>query len=125
MIPSFFALLSKAGIACAADTYKSINRLHEKLPVVIAVNPASPVPWENIIKRYQEQLEPVPQAFFVNYANEFDLFLSTLKTEESWKGLSEEESNIIFLGYGEDDIFPSVYTVYVQIDENGMMGLSE
>ena len=125
MTPSFFALCSKAGIACAADKYKTIYRLHEKLPVVIAVNPASPLPWESIITRYQEQLEPTPQAFFENYAYEFDLFLSTLETEDSWEGLSQEESKIMFLGYGEDDLFPSAYDVHVQIDEDGMMGLSE
>ena len=125
MTPSFFALCSKAGIACASDVERAFYPLSDKLPVAIAVNPASPIPWDRIIQRYKDQLEPTPQAFFVNYANEFDLFLSTLETEESWKGLSSEESNIIFLGYGEDDIFPSVYDVYVQIDKDGMMGLSE
>ena len=125
MTPSFFALFSRAGIACAADAYHTIYRLSDKRPVAIAVNPESPIPWEKIIKKSQEQLAPTPQASFVNYANEFDLFLSTIETKDSWKDLSPEESNILFLGYGEDDIFPSAYDTLVQIDENGMMGLGD
>ena len=125
MLPSFFTLLSKAGIACAADADHTIYRLSEKLPVAIAVNPASHIPWERIMKQYTERLNPTPQVFFENYVNEFELFLSTLLVENSWKGLSPEETNIIFLGYGSGDLFPAVYVVYVQVDEGGMMGLAE
>lgn len=39
MCPSFFALCSKAGIACAADSDHTIYRLSDNLPVAIAVNP--------------------------------------------------------------------------------------
>lgn len=47
MIPSFIALFSKAGIACAADTDHTVFRLSDKYPVAIAVNPDSPIPWKS------------------------------------------------------------------------------
>lgn len=125
MTPSFFALLSKAGIACAADMYKSFYCLHKKLPVAIAVNPESPIPWETIIKKYRKQLGSTPLASLADYVEGFHVFLSTLEPEDSWKGVSQEESHIMFLGFGKEDVFPSVYDTYVQTDRDGTLGLSD
>ena len=125
MTPSFFALFSKAGIACAADADHTIYRLSKDLPVALAVNPASPIPWDSIIEAYKKKIDSTPRELFADYAFEFDVYLSTLEVDEKWKNLSLYNSNIMFLGYGSEDIFPSVYGVNVIIKEDGTLGLGE
>lgn len=124
MTPSFFALFSKAGIACAADTDHTIYRLSDKLPVALAVNPASPVPWDKIISDYK-RTNPQEKEFFAGYANDFNLYLASLDVEESWRKLTPETGNIIFFGYGPEDIFPSVFDVMVQVTEDDILDFGE
>lgn len=117
MVPTFFALCSKAGIACAADSDHTIYRLSDNLPVAIAVNPQSPVPWEQIIGEYK-QTKPEERELFLDYAADFGKFLSALEVKASWQKLTTETGNIIIFGYGSEDVFPSVFDVMVQVDEN-------
>ena len=125
MIPSFFALFSKAGIACAADTDHTIYRLSKDLPIALAVNPASPIPWDAIIEDYKRSFHPEPHELFADYASDFELYLSTLRIEEKWRNLSQRDANVMFFGYGSEDIFPSVYDVNVMVNENGALGFDD
>jgi hypothetical protein len=125
MCPSFFALFSKAGIACAADTDHTVYRLSKDLPVALAVNPLSPIPWEKIIEEYKRNLEPKPHKSLAEYAADFDTFLSTHTVEKAPKTLSLHDANIIFFGFGSDDIYPSAFDVNVIIKENDTLGLAD
>ena len=125
MCPSFFALFSKAGIACAADTDHTVYRLSKDLPVAIAVNPASPIPWGRIIEDYKRNLVPKPQHLFADYVFEFGAYLSTIKADKSWKNLSPDDSNFLILGFGSEDIFPSVYDVFLIVNQDGSLELSQ
>lgn len=124
MIPSFFALLSKAGIACAADTDHTIYRLSKDLPVALAVNPESPIPWDRIISDYS-LTKPKEHDFFADYAMDFNLYLVSLDVEEKWNCLTPETSNIIFLGFGSEDIYPSMFDVRVKISDEGNLDFEE
>lgn len=121
MVPSFLAFFTKAGMACASDHDATIYQLSKKEPLAMAVNPKSPIPWEDIIKKYKLQGEPAPQVLFSDYASAFEKFLSNIPVEESWKHITPEESNIVFFGYGMDDIYPSAYDVMVEVDEEGKL----
>ena len=124
MCPSFFALCSKAGVACAADADHTIYRLSDNLPVAIAVNPQSPIPWEKIIGEYK-QTKPRECELFSGYATDFGKYLSSLQVKASWKNLTQETGNIIFFGYGSEDIYPSVYDVIVHVGDAGVLDFFE
>ena len=53
MPPNFFALFNKVGIACAADTDHTVFRLSRDLPVAVAVNPESSIPWERLLQDFR------------------------------------------------------------------------
>lgn len=124
MCPSFFALCSKAGIACAADSDHTIYRLSDNLPVAIAVNPQSPVPWEKIIGEYK-QTKPKEYESFSGYVADFGNYLSSLQVKASWKNLTQDTGNIIFFGYGSEDIYPCVFDVMVHVNETGILAFYE
>lgn len=121
MDPLFFALFSKAGIACAADTDHTIHLLSKDLPVALAINPASPIPWEEIIEAYKAGIDRKPRAHFVDYMSDFETFLSTYEADGKLADLSDTDSYVMFFGYGADDIFPSVCDAAVT-RENGKLG---
>ena len=123
MCPSFFALFTKAGIACAADTDHTIYRLSKDLPVAMAVNPSSPIPFDKIIEEYKGNLNHKPQESLEDYAADFNAFLSTYKVDEALGMLSHCDANIILFGFGSEDIYPSAYNVDVMINEDGLLGL--
>ena len=125
MCPSFFALFSKAGIACAADNDHTVYRLSRDLPVALAVNPLSPIPWDRLIEEYKRLLDPEPHKSLAEYAADFDAFLSTVKGKKARGTLSLHDANIIFFGFGSEDIYPSAYDVNVMVKENGTLGLGE
>ncbi len=125
MSPSFFALFSKAGIACAADTDHTIHQLSRDLPLALAVNPASQIPWSEIIESYKASIDPKLRAHFCDYVSDFDSFLSTVPADGKWRKLTVSDSDIILLGFGSEDIFPSVCDVNVIVRENGVLGLEE
>lgn len=125
MIPSFFALFSKAGIACAADTDHTVYRLSKDLPVALAVNPLSPIPWEEIIEQFKKNLDSQTRESLADYAFEFDAFLSDYMVEDSGQGLSPLKERIMFFGYGSEDIFPSAYNVSAVIKATGVLGLED
>ena len=122
MYPHFIALFNKAGIACAADADHTVFRLSKNLPVAVAINPASSIPWEKIIKEYQGS---VPECLTIEeYAADFSAYLSSVPVRKEWANIPPEEMNIIFLGYGSNDIFPSVCDVCAEV-KDGALSLGE
>lgn len=121
MIPSFIALCSKAGIACAANTDHTVFRLSERYPVAIAVNPDSPIPWESIIEKFKREGEISEHEFFPEYADDFNVFLAGIPVEEKWKGLTAKDTNIIIMGFGSADIYPRVCDSMVTVNDEGQL----
>jgi len=118
---SFIAFLNKAGIACASDSDHTIYNLSKKEPLAVAVNPHSPISWDKIINDYIKLGEPEHHNSLSEYLQDFGEFLSKVQTENKWKNISDYDRKIVFMGYGTDDIFPSVQVAYIEFrDENGM-----
>ena len=116
MCPNFIALFNKAGIACAADADHTLFRLSKSLPVAVAINPLSLIPWEQIIHEYQQTGQVKERLSMLDYAADFNAFLSSVPVRKDWAVLPSQEMNLIFLGYGSQDIFPSVYDVLAEVD---------
>lgn len=116
MCPSFIALFSKAGIACAADADHTIYSLSKDYPVAIAVNPASPIPWEQIIEEYRRRPFQEHSAFS-DYGKDFEAYLETVPVQPGLTSLSAEESNIILMGFGSEDLFPAALDVMVSVQD--------
>jgi len=104
---SFIAFLNKAGIACASDSDHTIYRLSKKEPIAVAVNPHSRIPWDKIINDYIGLGEPKHHSSLSDYLDDFKEFVRGVKIEDSLK-VSANKSKFVFMGYGSDDIFPSV-----------------
>lgn len=91
----------------AASTDYTIHRISSKEPLAIVVNPKSKIPWENIINRYKLQGEPEPQETLSGYADAFVEFLEGVPYDKKWAGAAENDSRLLFLGYGCNDVYPS------------------
>ena len=117
MNTSFVAFLNKRGIACASDTDNTLYALSRQEPVALAVNSYSPIPWDSIINAYLRQGEIAKHETFGDYARDFSNYLSKVKINPAWKNLTEDEGNIIFLGFGSDDVFPSAVEIQVHLDD--------
>ena len=120
MYPNFFALFNKAGIACAADADHTIFRLSKKLPVAVAINPASRIPWEEILHNYQQAGLLQERLTMADYAEDFNSFLATVPVKNGWEKLPSDELNLIFLGFGSQDIFPSSYDVFAEVNDGAL-----
>ena len=117
MSTSFVAFLNMHGIACASDTDMTLYSLSQQEPVALAVNSYSPIPWDSIINSYLRQGEIAKHVVFGDYARDFSSYLSTIKINPAWKKLTEDDGNIIFLGFGTNDVFPSVVYIQVHLDD--------
>ena len=123
---SFIALYNKSGIACASGTDNTIYRFSKEEPVAVAVCPFSPIPWESIITAYLRKGEPAHHLTLEEYARDFEQFLQTYPADKAWNRLSIDERNLIFLGYGTNDIYPSVCDTLIAVyEETGKMKLGE
>ena len=116
MSTSFVAFMNKRGIACASDTDMTLYALSKREPVAVAVNSYSPIPWDTIINAYLRRGDIALHENFTDYAHDFADFLLTVEGNGKWEQLSEDDSNIIFLGYGTEDIFPSGVDIKVRYD---------
>lgn len=114
---SFIAIYNQSGIACASDTDNTIYRLSKEEPVAIAICPYSPIPWESIITQYLRQGEPEPHKTLEEYAKDFEAFFQQFPADKAWNKLGINELNLIFLGYGQDEIYPSVCDIQIEVDE--------
>lgn len=117
MSTTFIALSSMSGIVCASDTDHTIYQLSKEQPLAIAVNPYSPIPWDSIVTEYKEKGEPKVRRNFKYYAQDFLKYLSSIETDGTWENLSRDDGNIILMGYGKDDLFPSVYDIILKYNE--------
>ena len=112
----FIALSNMSGIACASDRDHTIYQLSKKVPLALAVNPFSPIPWDKIIEQYKLTGGPEEKEEFSDYASHFLAFLSTIPVEKSWHSETRDDLNIIFMGYGKEELFPCVYDVILKIN---------
>ena len=114
---SFLAIYNQSGIACASDTDNTIYRLSKEEPVAIAICPYSPIPWESIITQYLRKGEPEHHKTLEEYARDFEAFFQQFPADKAWNKLGINELNLIFLGYGQDEIYPSVCNIQIEVDE--------
>ena len=120
MKPICIALTNMSGIACASDRDHTIYQLSKRVPFAVAVNPDSQIPWYNIIEQYQLSGEPEESEEFSDYVTHFVSFLSNHFAEKSWSDLPADDTNVFFMGYGKEDLFPSVYDTILKVNpENG------
>ena len=123
MTSSFLAFFTKVGIVCASDTDHTIFRLSRNEPLAVAVTPESPIPWQEIIDGYLRKRKPQMQEVFSDYTRDFFLYVSSLPVDKKWgKRLS---TRLAFVGYGTEDIFPSVTEAHVTLDEDGKWGVPD
>jgi len=121
MKPICIALTNMSGIACASDRDHTLYQLSKNFPFAVAVNPDSPIPWYNIIEQYQLSGEPKESEEFSDYVTHFIAFLSSHFAEKSWSNLPADDTNVFFMGYGKEDLFPSVYDTVLKVNpENGL-----
>ena len=114
---SFIAIYNQSGIACASDTDNTIYRLSKEEPVAIAICPYSPIPWECIITQYLRKGEPEHHKTLEEYARDFETFFQQFHADKAWNKLGINELNLIFLGSGQDEIYPSVCDIQIEVDE--------
>lgn len=123
MNTTFVAISSMSGITCASDTDHTIYQLSKTQPLAVAVSPHSPIPWNHIINTYKRKGEPEFKHNFDDYVQEF--FNLCLNLSKLPKDLSVEDRNIIFMGYGKDDLFPSVIDVLISLKEGNRIEIDE
>ena len=116
MNTTFIALSSMSGIVCASDTDHTIYQLSQQRPLAIAVNSYSQIPWDSIIDTYKRKKRPESVATIKECASDFVNSFPCL-LEDSWSNLTIEDRNIIFMGYDQDDLFPSVYDLEMSWNE--------
>ena len=120
MKPICIALTNMSGIACASDRDHTIYQLSKHVPFAVAVNPDSPIPWYSIIEQYQLSGEPEESEEFSDYVTHFISFLSNHFAEKTWSNLPADDTNVFFMGYGKEDLFPSVYDTVLKVNpDNG------
>ncbi|QVJ81659.1 hypothetical protein SAMN04487826_1973 [Prevotella sp. khp1] len=120
MKPICIALTNMSGIACASDRDHTIYQLSKRVPFAVAVNPDSPIPWYSIIEQFQLSGEPEESEEFSDYVTHFVAFLSSHFAEKSWSNLPADDTNVFFMGYGKEDLFPSVYDTVLKVNpDNG------
>lgn len=114
--PSFIALMNKSGIACAASDDFTIYKLSSKEPLAIAVNPRSKIPWEDVLGKFKQLGDPEPQITLSMYAEQLMGVMNGI-TGLSGRGLKDEK--VILLGYGSQEIYPSVYSFSLDTTAEG------
>jgi hypothetical protein len=122
MQTSFLSIFNKSGIACASSEDHTLYQLSKEEPVVVAVDPNSPIPWESLIDGYKRLGEPKKHSELEGYAKDFEEYISAQIVDISIGKLSDDDVNIIFMGYGTDDIFPSVCDISVGMTEEHTLG---
>lgn len=127
MTPSFIAFINKSGIVCAADTDHTIFQLSTEHPFALAVNPSSRFPWKGVVKDYLLMTKGKPEnheLFEMNVAD-FELFLAEKDIRSEWYDLADEESAFVLMGYGKDDLFPSIYEAKLRVSQDGLLGFED
>ena len=76
MQTSFLSIFNKSGIACASSEDHTLYQLSKEEPVVVAVDPNSPIPWESLIDGYKRLGEPKKHSELEGYAKDFEEYIS-------------------------------------------------
>ena len=105
--PSFIALMNKSGIACAASDDFTIYKLSSKEPLAIAVNPRSKIPWEDVLGKFKQLGDPESQITLSMYAEQL---MGVMNGIAGLSGSGLKDEKVILLGYGSQEIYPSVYS---------------
>lgn len=103
---TFVAIANLSGIACASDSDHTIYQLSKQLPVALAVNAHSPIPWGSVVDGYLRQGEQPAHEVFDGYVSDFENYLKKTSLPKTLKNLTVDDRKVTFLGYGQDDIFP-------------------
>lgn len=117
MNTTFVAISNMSGITCASDSDHTIYQLSKQLPLAVAVNPHSPIPWDRVINAYKSHGDPESKKNFDDYIEEFFNLCPTLPFKAP-NELSIEDGHIIFMGYGQDDLFPSITEIVVNLEDD-------
>ena len=86
------------------------------------MNPRSKIPWEDVIALYKQLGDPEPQITLSMYAEQMRGFLNGI-SGLSGSGLKDEK--VILLGYGSQEIYPSVYSFSLDAAAEGNIILQE
>lgn len=113
MTTTCIAICNMSGIACASDADHTIYQLSARQPLAVAVNAFSHIPWDGVVEGYKRLGEPEAREDFSGYAKDFERYLSSLTPSKDYTGLTAEDANIIFMGYGKEDLFPRCYDTCV------------
>lgn len=124
MTTSCIAFFSKAGIVAASDSDFSIRPMSKKSPVAMAVNTYSPVPWKSLIDDYLLENE---NCSFPSLREPADSFVSFFnKREISSSIFKKNPDEVIYLmGFNENDIYPSLMALKIDVDERNKLILSD
>ena len=114
-----------SGIACASDSDFSIYQLAKSEPVAVAISKSSPLPWDDIITAYRLKGEPTHHADFSEYAKDFAAHLNSQVQGKVYKGMTNDDTRILFMGYGTEDLYPCIYDTKVSQTENGVLLLQD
>lgn len=118
METSFLLFANKEGLVCGGGADKTIFQLSKEEPVAMAVSPASPIPWAEIVENYRRKGEPLHHEEFELYTKDFELYLGGVDAKPEWRKLTSDESKLVFMGYGLEDMYPSVCEVNVALDKD-------
>lgn len=118
METSFLYMANMSGIVCGSDTDMTIFQLSKKTPVVLAISATSSIPWFQIIEEYRRQGESKYYSDFDGYVDDFERYLSTVEINFKLPTLDINDCNLLFMGYGENNIYPIICNVYVTLDKD-------
>lgn len=119
MKPTFIALGNKSGIACAGSADHLIYDLSRQMPMALAVERDGRFPWGKVIDDYRTMDRATSCQTVKEYARDFEAYLAGLPI---LKTAPPRETNLIFSGYGKEDVFPTVIDVVFGLRENGKWG---
>ena len=119
MKPLLIALGNKSGVACAGSADHLIYDLSRQMPMALAVEHDGRFPWEKVIEDFRALDRAASCKTLEEYARDFEAYLAGLPVLATAAPL---ETNLIFFGYGREDVFPTVFDVVLGPQENGKWG---
>lgn len=112
------AFFSQAGIACASDTDGTIRLLSKTRPFAAALDPHSPIPWETICEEYLREQKNLPAGSLKQYFDDFTDFILK-KNYRCDKKEKDHISEFVFMGFGENDLYPSLLYGFSSVGDDG------
>lgn len=89
------------------------------MPLALAVGHDGRFPWEKVIEDYRVLDRAASCRTLEEYARDFEAYLAGLPLLAT---APPRETNLIFCGYGREDVFPSVFDVVFNLQEDGKWG---